>query len=282
MGNNDLIKKYCAGEDFGWIECDYYNKETQGCSLLLPGKYGDMWTKCRYDSKAKVKQVARKVGNNYEINKEYSKQEDYEKDIKSILENVIAKTSLMLNELNKAVLPVWIEYIKRTTYNEAVTFWDIRRIRKKCGNCIHLSSSNPHTCTLIKMFDATENPNYGKQKRGDDPPCSEHTYFINIPMEEDPRDGKYGGTQDKHPSNEKEVNTKLDLTKMADLLYERAKKEKDEIRRKRYFRQFLVFVLLIHGYSKIEIADELGVTERTINRDIEEIREYLKRKCPEY
>ncbi len=147
--------------------------------------------------------------------------------------------------------------------------------KRFCGYCIHLSPAKPAVCqreTVTGSDGEEEHPLFGQKRNPSDRACQKgfETFTFEAPEGKETIDT---------------VESQQRILLVAKLLQDRIERAEGELRT-RYERQYFVFCKLIHWIEqttpweqeKKRIADDLGVSLKTIDRDIHEILDILERE----
>ncbi len=272
MMAKDLIALFCKGEGrrFNGIRCEHYEIFTKECRLLKKDTMEDIFEKGRCKPSVMAENAVRR---NLYLYRDKINPKEYLSMVWEVCKMIKKK------RLRTPILPVLIGYINKTAYTEV-----IRKliemcilVKGECGNCVHLSASEPSVCQrayIIKDGEKLQNPLYGEKRNPSDRACKDgfEPYEFNgeVPDIE--------GAEEGFPI----------IIDMQKLLIQRTEKAKDENTKKRYERQYVVFcrfaMLIQEGYSEKEalkiIAEKFDppVSVKTVERDMAEVREFLKTK----
>jgi len=179
-------------------------------------------------------------------------------------------------------LPVLIRYINRAAYTGVIRMLIDMCIlvRGICDNCVHLSLSKVYSCTrayLLVNGKEIENPLYDKKRNPSGKACEDGF---------EPYDFKSLDIDDiVSPETDAEKEF-LIIESMKKLLSLRSDRTKDKETKKIYERQYVIFCRFVNlvrqGHSDKEalkaIAEKLGVSVKTVERDMEEARDFLRKK----
>jgi hypothetical protein len=271
----ELIALYCKGENtrFKRTCYEYYEVFTGECRLLKKDNMDDIFEKGRCEHPLMLKNAVRR---NLYFYRDQINPEEY-------IERITWEACELLKkrQLRTPILPVLIGYINKTAYTEVIkTLIDEGILPNgKCGECVYLSLSKPYICQrayIITDGERVENPIYREKRNPSDRACKEGFE----PYEFD--DGDNGDFPDPEGEGE-DFSIFIDMQK---LLIQRTEKTKDPNTKKKYERQYVIFcrfaMLIQEGYSEKEavkmIAEKLDISEKTVERDMAEVREFLKTK----
>ena len=274
---NDLIALFCKGDGkrFRGERCEHYEIFTGECRLLRDRKMKDVFEKGRCEPCIMVEcAVKRKL---YKYRDKVNPEEYTDGTVWEICE-IIKKHTLRIPKL-----PVLIGYINKTAYTEVIRMLINMCVlmRGICDSCVHLSLSKVHVCTrtyLLVDGKEIENTLHGKKRNPSDEACEDGF---------EPYDFKSLDIDDIASPAETDTEEEfLIIESMIKLLSLRADKAKDKKTRKKYERQYVVFCrfvkLVREGHSEQKalkiIAEKLGVSVKTVERDMEEARELLRKK----
>lgn len=265
----DLIDSICGGLGKRFKgACAYYDSLTRECRLLREGRIKDLLeqeTKKNCDPFDMIQKAIDK----------HLKGED-EKAEKNYISGLVHDKLRRLGKLTEAYnLPVLREYINTTSEREVRAF-----LKKTCGDCVYLSLSKPHIC------EKEDEPNpYHKEKRNpSDKACNGLKKFTEEPISatDSTDENEYSVTIPDDKSNE--IFSKLEVRNMMKLLADRIKEGETEAKKKQYERQHTVLIklrqLIIDEDSSLtdaieSIAEKIGKNEKTVRRDLKEIRNFL-------
>ncbi|MDM8524954.1 hypothetical protein QUF80_16410 [Desulfococcaceae bacterium HSG8] len=272
---NDLIALFCKGEGkrFRGERCEHYEIFTDECRLLRDRKMKDVFEKGRCEP---CVMVERAVKWNFYRYKDRVNPEEYT-EVWEICEAIKKHT------LHIPKLPVLIGYINRSVYTEAIRILiEIGiLVRGICDNCVHLSLSKVYVCTRAYVLvdgKEIENPLYDKKRNPSDKACKDGF---------EPYDFKSLDTDDIDPPAVTDPGEEfLIIESMKKLLVLRTDRAKDETTKKIYERQYVIFCRFVNlvreGHSDKKalkaIAKKLGVSVKTVERDMEEVRKFLKKE----
>jgi len=272
----DLIALFCKGDGtrFKRIRCEYYEVFTGECKLLKKDNMEDIFEKGRCEPGTMAENAVKR---NLYLYRDHINPKEHLKTITWEASEILKK-----KKLRTPILPVLIGYINKTAYTEVIrTLIEIGILPKgECGECVYLSLSKPYTCQrayIIKDGEKLENPLYGEKRNPSDRACKEGFEPYEF---DDVDDGEFPDIQ------EGPEDSFLIVESMKKLLIQRAEKTKDENTKKKYERQYVIFcrfaTLVQEGYSEEEalniIAEKIGKSGKTVERDMAEIREFLKTK----
>ncbi|MDM8523689.1 hypothetical protein QUF80_09985 [Desulfococcaceae bacterium HSG8] len=280
---NDLIRSFCegAGRRFGRLPCEHYDHSDRHCRLLEKQEMSEFWEKCRLNTLKILHKYALGYLENFikEWNFPIEKAENIRAediDFKSVM------TRLKKKKLTQGyTLAVWLAYVKTTIYREikrnlARQGMIPREVR--CGSCRYLSGSAPYICSKKGE----------PRKKTDGDNCEDYCFDIVITesgIEE--KDIPPVAETPETLLEEKEKRRNPLSSVIKDALSTRIREAKPGTRKREiYKRQCEIFIELLHliseGMPKKEaekaLAGEYNINERTIRRDIADIREFLKKK----
>jgi len=281
----DRIWLFCEGEykDFEGIPCRYYIRSDRACQLLRAQKTEKFWKKCRLNS---VEVIYRAV-NRYLIvfKKKYHKlpiDEHEDIDFAEIIGHLKKQT------LKKDTLISWISYVNTTVFRAVRHYLYIKygiAEKRACGNCTAFPESPPYICA-----------SKGEKKKKTDPPCESYklklpSIIIAVSLNEKI------DIPDPSSENKEEEFGNDQMSCIIDLLIARMKQEAPKSKKREVCkRQYELFVAFLHELSEIEpeadlkdmikqradmikkLAQKFKFDEKTVRRDIQDIREFLKEK----
>jgi len=293
----DLIDSVCggAGRQFNGRSCLHYAQApAKQCKLLKTRGMKAFWKQCRgayfiiYD----IVNVWNKKFKARYSGLPIDEAEDFD------FEAVISR--LQMQDIHMENLAVWYAYVNKTIYLEIKKTLGQRGLipeKRNCGSCKYLSRSRPYIC------DKT-----GKSGKKTEPPCELYSldiaYFTSIDNQTSSgNDGnqrrldrlllKMMTAKRQTPDNpetvviEKEERKRSALSTISMMLAQRPDNEKPGSKKsKKYERHYAVFTNIVHllaqGALKEEaircLAKRFSVNEKTIRRDIAEMKEFLRGK----
>ncbi len=271
---DDLIRSFCEGaiKPLKGIPCKHYIPRDRECRLLKTGKTAEFIKKCRastlemlYRASVKYLKMFQQRHPGLPID------EGTDIDFRQIMER------LKKIKLHRYSLIVWKGYINKVAYNAARNVLVRAGLLPKdsrCGTCRYLPWSEPHTC-----------PKKKEERRKSDPPCEEYRWEAIIPDPIPDDESLANMTTPEILLREKEEGPLLSfiIKLLKNRIEDTAPGSKN---REIYERQYDIFVSLIHSLSNgtprteavNEIAQKYRIDKRTIQRDIRELREFLKKK----
>ncbi len=274
---NDLIALFCKGEGkrFRGERCEHYEIFTGECRLLRDRKMKDVFEKGRCKPCVMVECAVK--WNFYRYRDRVNPEEYTDGTVWEICE-IIKKHTLRIPKL-----PILIGYINKTAYTEVIRMLIDMCIlvRGICDNCVHLSLSKVYVCTrayLLVDGEEIENPLYDKKRNPSDKACKDGF---------EPYDFKSLDTDDIDPPAVTDPEEEfLIIESMKKLLVLRTDRAKDEKTKKIYERQYVIFCRFVNlvreGHSDKDalkaIATKLRVSKKTVERDMEEVRDFLRKK----
>jgi hypothetical protein len=197
-------------------------------------------------------------------------------------------------------LAAWYKYVNKTVYLEIKKRLIQRGLvpeKKNCGSCRFLSDLRPYFCANIE-----------ETRKKTDPPCENYSpriaYFRSLDEDSSHQPGEALHRSDRllleminkvspvisTPESiaiMEEEQAQPALTIITAMLAKRPEGEKiGSKRRKRYMRHYTVFTnilgLLSQGFPKEDavkrLAEKFAVNEKTIRRDIDEIKTFLRKQ----
>ncbi|MEE4358195.1 MAG: hypothetical protein V2I97_17120 [Desulfococcaceae bacterium] len=276
-----LLPDICEGAlpRFNKEVCPYYESLSRDCALLKKDTTEEYWDKCRYAFELFYQAVEMQMiyfKKNYQ-GLPIDDAEDFD------FEGLIRRLRQQKPDTGHH-LAVWAGYIRKSVYLEIKNRLAGKGLiprEKKCGSCAWLSLHHPRICGMD-----------GKQKKKSDNVCEKYkagiSRFVFIDAERE--EGKNAvlseismQSSDKTPENKE----KGSVAGIRELLKKRAaEQKKGSARWKKYHRQYEVFVTLRHSFAEgiskrevmAEMRDRYGLDQKTIRRDITEIREFLQNK----
>lgn len=308
----DLIRSICggAGTRFGGIPCDFYVLSTADCKLLLKGTVGDVIERGRCQVSRMIKEY---INLYFKKEKDLFERvfhtdtygvlpEDKGRYIDSIA--FMIKTSIKSTKLsighNLATLK---GYINKTAYHEILKVLKSEGLiakKKHCGNCIYLSEAKPYKCLRDYISPATDdnfgyevNPYFQKNRNQSDPACKYGWKGYAMESLEDKFDGSGNigpelTTSKNQATNgeEERFSNQSDIEEIRNLLRHKKNAASQTSNKKKFTRQHIIFNELEHLFNEgldrkeaiAKIAKQTGKSEKTIYRDLEDIREFLETK----
>ncbi len=293
----ELIEAICgsAGKKFDRTSCLYYaHVPAKQCRLLKELRMEGFWEQCRgaYFILYEAVQVWSKRFQARYPGLPIDEAEDFD------FQGVIRR--LQKQKVDVENLAAWYKYVNKTVYLEIKKTLIQRGLipeKRNCGSCKYLSESKPYVC--IKT---------GKAGKKTDPPCKAYSlniaYFMSIDEESSSGNGHNQQPPDrlflevmttknhevKTPETlilAKEEKERSALAAILAMLAQRPDKEKPGSKKgKKYQRHYTVFSniisLLAKGIPKEaavkNLAKKMSVNEKTIRRDIAEIKHFLREK----
>lgn len=185
----------------------------------------------------------------------------------------------------------WRRYMNKAVYREVIRV-NRHLIPKdaRCGTCNHLPESKPHTCQKT-----------GEDRKKTDGPCEKYARKIPIvkriegDYEDQVRDGEMSEVTEIVSGNTESPEAILEvkdlICKMKEALRKRVENAEPRSQiRSIHERQHEIFMNLLSlfskGFSETEairlIAEECGVSDKTIQRDLMKIRKFLKKMSIEW
>ncbi len=268
MAKKDMVALFCKGKErrFRGIVCKHYDTDADECRLFRERPMRDVFEKGRCEPYEMLKRAVRR--NLYGYSDRIAPEEHIEPT------TFLTSVRIKKKGLKHPKLPVLKAYINRSAYNDVIELLMEEGVLwpSICGICVHLSVPKPHVCQREHiMVDGKriENPHHGETripssqacKKGFEPPVFEENFDIPGP----------------EPDSPVIIEMKTALTK-------RIKGETNKNVRRKHERQYVVFCRFVRlnqeGYSEREalerIAEVLGVSLRTVERDMAEIRNFLR------
>lgn len=286
---NDMIRSVCGKHKyFKGVSCRYYDLSDAQCLLLREKKMEEFWEKCRCKLFETLYNATTVCLINFKkkykrLNIDDKEDIDFESIIKR-LKTYGLKTGFTLHD--------WLKYMNKTVYQEIRGILVARGLIPRgirCGTCRHLPKGNPYIC-----------PKNGETRKKADDVCDDYTQdinsFISIDIEENDDNPQAHRLMYEISTVRNENITCLPeekdrLSDMKKILKNRAGEAKPGSKLlEKYERQYEVFINLLNLLSEnIPLANAMkliaknyGINVKTIRRDIEEIREFLKKMSPEY
>lgn len=278
----NLVDYFCEGlgRRFGGIPCEHYHPSTGECTLLKQFVLKEIFEKGRCQPFEILKRAVQKHLEKY-------------RDLVNPGEHVDAMAFELSERIKRQRLRQGFKiyvlkgYINKTIYAEVtgMLHHETAIVRRQCGYCKHLSQSKPYTClqeTIVTTKDGEiENPHYGNTRKFIEKACKDGFE----PLEDTSIETSEQIAQSPvvFPPDYTPGMLFADMTKM---LTDRIERAQDHKTRKRYDRQYVGFCklldLLRKGIPKKEankmIAETLGVSAKTIDREFQEIREFFCRE----
>ncbi len=291
---NNLIRSVCGGLNrrFRGVTCNYYDCSAIECRLLRKQQMEEFWQKCRFNKFKMLYKASAHYLKQFKLKYDNIPVDDMEDiDFKGII-NRLEKQGLK----EDFTINGWRKYMNKTVYREVKGILVKKGLiprEAKCGTCKYLPVSKPYVCQKK-----------GENRKKTDHACGEYTpridIFISVSHNED---SEHNGNQGKNPLEsemiraqhenirtperileEKQESNQLPIIKK--LLKNRAENTNPGTReRKIYERQYNNIIQLQKLFSKgisekkaLKIlADETSVDIKTIQRDLKEIRKFLKK-----
>jgi hypothetical protein len=286
----DLIDRMCGDVDARFLQrpCRQLEQQTRDCLLLKEAITSKFWEECR-----PVYQLIRNiiVAHLKQYRKSIESVTVHESDIK--IENIIGRVTGKRLEKGHN-LPVLYRYLKKTVHTEIRSHLDQEGLipgKKRCGVCRHLSRNYPYVCALT-----------GDQKNKTDVVCENYRRVtrrcVSLETLNDwgEKTGDVSSIDSAGSDPAKNAEEQLVEHSMVDavknmLSHLRQRTQESGIgtkKKKRYERQHSLVVSLLHYYKETEgasasaaigqMAKQYHVNEKTIRRDLKEIRQHLKNK----
>ncbi len=280
----DKIRLFCEGEykDFEGIPCRYYIRSDRACQLLRAQKAEKFWKKCRLNS---IELICR-ASDRYFLcfkKKYYAIAIDEHEDI----DFAAIVGHLKKQTLKKDSLISWIAYVNTLVFRAVIDFlhkkYGIPK-KRRCGNCRFFPGSSPYICT-----------SKGEKKKKGDFPCENYAWKPPSVITPEPIDDETE-TPASESENKDDPGNEM-LSCIIALLIARVKEEAPGSKKREVCkRQYEIFVAFLHKLSEIEPESDLNdiirqrsdiikqifkifkVDEKTVRRDIQDIREFLKEK----
>lgn len=275
---NDTDAAVCGkgNKRFGGVSCEYYFHSVMQCMLLKEHRIKELWEKCRINHLellynavmahlARFKQRYRKLP--------IDEQEDVDFDqIIRCLKAQEDKKRFDISTLND-----WRKYIGKAAYLEIRRIFIKRGLIPKearCGICRYLPQTKPYICLKKREVRKKTNPACDEYRRRD----------VIIPVADD--EIEHEQIKSFILPNSEENNEEITIESAINALNERIRQTKPGTKeREKSERQYEVFFNLCHlmsdGHSKEEakniLADNYGISLKTIARDINEIKEFLEK-----
>ncbi|OQX05217.1 MAG: hypothetical protein BWK80_52510 [Desulfobacteraceae bacterium IS3] len=281
----DKIRLFCEGkyESFQNIPCRYYIRSDRACRLLRAQKTEAFWKKCRVNS---IELIYRAVNRYLFIFKKryyYIPIDEHEDiDFAAIIGRLKKQT------LKKDTLISWIAYVNITAFREVRHYLHAKYAipeKRTCGSCIAFPGSPPYICTLK-----------GEERKKTDLPCESYAWKPPLVVTPGVINEETDIPDPSSENKEEEFGDEV-LSCITDLLIERFKAHAPGSKKREVCkRQYEIFVAFLHELSEIEpasdlkdmikqrpdmikkLANDFGVDEKTVRRDIQEVREFLKEK----
>ena len=292
----DLVRTVCAGagDRFGGVVCEHYDRLTGDCDLLKQSKIEQIFDKGRCHPRRIMTSAVKRNLSKY---KDLIHVQDYLSSIVFTLWNRLKDIRFKKGHS----LPVLIGYINRASYTEVILSLQSEGLltRKMCGFCVFLSELEPYVCkretvsvTNDGVTQLKENPFYLKERKTTDKCQEGFQPYTLLSIEEDKNDNSANTYNSPLPETLRDAGTvaksedTIEIEELKDLLKKRAASTKHANTKKIYKRQHNVFITLYHylseGYSIPKamqlIATKIGKNVKTIERDLDEIRAFLSRE----
>ena len=286
--DNDWIKKFCEGKGkrFGGKQCPSYEQSTRECSLLRQARFRDVFEKGHCQPEI-IKIIVQGILKGY---KDLVNPKEYVDSVTFEVQHAILSKEKPLEK--GAALPVLMGYISTTARRK------IHKILKKeghlpkypCRNCVYLSSAKSHTCQreiLITSKGEIKNPYYEKKMRS--PRSSKKNPLKDGEFEAPEKcDGFVPPQVTEFPEEIQSghIPQVLEIDIISENLSKRANQAESRRKMFEYKRQELVFYEFIRYLQqtgqvpskrwRIQIARKFGVSEKAIERDLNDLTEYIK------
>jgi hypothetical protein len=270
-------EKICGGSDemFEKIACEHYTRDPSQCELLNEGRIATLCEqgRCTFAIIGIVQKT---------LSRQFPDLLDEREDFD------LQKFTDQLKQMawNGSRIPSrWLSYLSTAIRRLSITLLVRMRVapdEKRCGTCANLPRWKPYTCQIS-----------GDEKRRTHPACDDYRFpgrtILREPHgvgDEDERGGSPfdGPAAEKSEAFQQTVDSKMDVESLRRELAKRAA-AKDLGKRKRaaFVRQYDLVVRLhrllgeVHSDKNIFriLAQEMSVCERTIRRDLAEIRRFL-------
>ena len=183
----------------------------------------------------------------------------------------------------------WLVYVKTTIQRATVRALARQRLMpedRTCETCVHLPNSNPRVCQVS-----------GDTKNVSDRACDNYR-FLPITIGAGLGDDSDYSSDESEPKfapeaiktseeAQKSVDARMDVESLRLALAERVETAKQGTKqRAKFARQYELFLNLLHlageGYSDKEafriVSIQMGVGQRTVRRDLTDIREFLSNR----
>jgi len=150
-------------------------------------------------------------------------------------------------------------------------------LKPVCNNCIYLlpDREKKFKCSRKMFINGDKNKNFGKKRKPSDKACKYG--YEKIIIEHNVEEIDLADESSKNGCNLE--NSIID--KFLEILKNRPSKSKKNIRQNQVFFRLLQLLRANENLKKSEIyeiiANELDISTKTVERDIEDIREYLKK-----
>jgi hypothetical protein len=286
---NDLVQSICKGEGkrFRGVLCEYYELDTEKCELLRDELLHAVFEKGRCQP---LQRIVRPLVAKHLIRYGYHHAcQDFHKNVNALAEG-FTEQYIRNQRLHKGyTLYVLRKFINEIVYCKILDYVQQEGLLPKmvCGECVHLSREKPHICermTITGEKDTKEIPNpfYQQKRTPGERACKEgfEPYtFTSVDsignVEHSPDDG---------------MQQQIVFEHWAFLLAKRVEHATTAEDKKIFGRQHIVFgrmaQLRWEGFdwpnAITRVADECGVNPRTIKRDLHQIKQFLRTKCPEW
>lgn len=279
--SRDLVTCYCHGDcrQFQHQPCEFYQPDDHTCRLLCEGELNRILEQGRCAP--------------YEILKRaVAKHLDKYRDVVDPSDNLDALTFEIAVRLRPQRLTQGFElyvlqgYINRAAYCGVIEMLQREHpfTKRVCGACRYLSLTRPPLCQRVMLVNNTAgeypNPYYDQPRNLTDRACQDGFDALETTSLEDIAERPHVSATSMPD------DSKLLLDDMFTLLSRRPAQQTDPRLKRRYERQYVIFCrfldLLNEGYLHQEamdvIAAESGVSLKTIQREITDIREFFRQE----
>lgn len=275
---HDLMNVFCKGEGrrFGGAVCPYFEADTGECRLLRDDDLREVFEKGRCTPFEMVKRA---------LSKHLEKYRDVVHPAEHLDAMAFEVAVRLTSKRLKQGFQIYVlqGYINRTVYCSVIEM--LRRedplVKRQCGTCRHLSRSRPSRCQRPTIMSPGEgeqdNPLYDTPRNQTDRACKHGFEPVeSISLEDSP------AISASLQAAEADTSEIL-LVDMIKLLAKRASEAVRGRARKRADRQYLVFCQLAerckdgetHQDAVRGIAEDFGVSVKTIQREISELKAFF-------
>lgn len=295
----DKIRLFCEGnyKYFKDIPCKYYIPSDRACRLLRERekliepkkkvawdqKTEEFWAECRVNSDELIYRAVNRYLFVFKKRYYYIPIDEHEDiDFAAIAGRLKKQT------LKKDTLISWIAYVNITVFRAVREYLYLKYLipkKRSCGNCRFFPELPPYICAST-----------GEKRKKTDPPCECYAWKLPPVVTPEPINEETDIPDPLSGDKEEEFGDEV-LSCITDLLIERFKAQAPGSKKREVCkRQYEIFIAFLHELSEIEPESDLNemikqrteiikklaaifrVDEKTVRRDIQEVREFLKEK----
>jgi len=260
---------------FGGKVCEHYAKDPSQCALLSQGRIATICEEGRCTFA--MIEVVQKI-----LSRQFPDWLDVREDFD--LEQFTAQLRQMVWKGSR--IPArWLSYLGTAVRNLSIKLLVRRKLapdEKRCGTCANLPRWKPYTCQVS-----------GEEMRRTYPACDDYRFpsraVVREPVsaaEEDERASSPfdGPAAEQSEAFQQTVDSKIDVETLRIELAKRAAAEHlDKKKRARFIRQYEVFIRMHRLLGEVDsdkkvfriLAEQMSISEKTVRRDVAEIRRFL-------